>query len=235
MTDIIKAIRDYYENDYTAVANSGFPGYLSRILHKAIERKSRVDFNKRVLEIAAGQGEHVVNRSNIPFEYWITDINERLLEKAKLNLRNHKNFSQMKFKVADANKLPFLDEYFDQIIVTCFLHHTQDVLTTLSELKRVLKQKGKLVIYVSCDPGILNRVIRKLFIEPRAKRLIKMKYSEFIAVEHLRHFQSIQTLIGYTFAGSEIRATFYPFIVKSWNLNAFCIFEINFNQLTRNN
>ena len=135
----------------------------------------------------------------------------------------------VKYEVADVQNLPFNKSSFDRVISTCLLHHLNDVEKALSEIKRVTKKGGLVSIYLSCDPGILNTLLRRLLIIPKARKLGFDEYPIFIAREHKNHFSSIESMISAVFKGQNIRKKYYPFYIKSWNLNTFCIFQIQIN------
>ena len=147
-------------------------------------------------------------------------------------LKNNResNLAKIKYKVADVQNLPFKTSSFDRVISTCLLHHVNDVEKALLEIKRVTKKSDGLIsIYLSCDPGILNRLLRSLLIMPKARKLGFSEYEIFIAREHKNHFQSIDSMINHVFKGQNIHKKYYPFYIKSWNLNVFVIYQILLN------
>lgn len=216
----------YYEDDYSIVANKGAASPFVRYMHSKLEKHSLTSIGSKVLEVAAGNGEHLSHRKAIWNHYVLSDYNPRLLSNAKSRFQESKFKSSLSFVVANIYQLPFEDETFDQLIVTCLLHHLTDLTQAFAEMNRVIKQDGKITIYVSCDPGLVNRIIRKTIILPRARKYSEIDYGEFIATEHFRHFSSIRTILRKYFHHDQIREVFYPFRIRSWNLNAFCIFEI---------
>ena len=216
----------YYEVDYSIVANKGTASPFVRYMHSKVEKHSLINDESRTLEIAAGNGEHLSHRRNVGSQYVVSDYNPRLLVNAQNRFEDSDFKTSLNFVVADIYSLPFDDESFDQLIVTCLLHHLSDLTKAFIEMKRVTRQDGRITIYVSCDPGVVNRFIRKLVIMPRARKYSKINYEYFIATEHFRHFSSIRTILKNFFANDLIYEFFYPLKIKSWNFNAFCIFEI---------
>lgn len=55
------------------------------------------------------------------------------------------------FKVADASKLPFEDNFFEAVYCLEMLEHVDDPIMVLEEIKRVLKRGGKLFVLVPSD------------------------------------------------------------------------------------
>jgi phosphatidylethanolamine/phosphatidyl-N-methylethanolamine N-methyltransferase len=222
------AATQYYKQYFDQCVNSGFNGYLFNFTHKKLEliprifksRKSKA--NLSVLEVGAGAGQHLKFVKNTYAKYTMTDINASLLSKNTVESK----LKKIEFKIADVQKLPFVKGSFDRVISTCLLHHLNDVEKALLELKRVTKSDGLISIYLSCDPGLLNRLLRRLLVIPKARKLGFNEYEVFIAREHRNHFQSIKVLIQEVFKDHEIQLRYFPFRIKSWNLNTFCIIQI---------
>lgn len=175
--------------------------------------------------MGAGSGQHIRYVKEDYSKYIMTDKNADLIFK---NVPKSKN-NNIEYKVADVMNLPFKSKSFDRVIATCILHHLSDFEKALSEIKRVVRYGGLVSIYLSCDPGLMNRLLRKLLIIPKARKLGFYDYSLLIAREHRNHFESIKTVIEHTFLGQVIHVTYYPFKIKSWNLNTFCIIQIQIN------
>jgi ubiquinone/menaquinone biosynthesis C-methylase UbiE len=230
--------RQYYSNFFDDTANKGFNGFLFNFTHKMLEMIPRpaaashylpspFSNNKKskyaycVLEVGGGSGQHIKFVKYFS-EYVLTDLNPSLLPK---NNRDSK-LAKILYKKADVQNLPFKKESFDRVIATCLLHHLTDVEKALLEIYRCVKIGGLVSIYLSCDPGILNRLLRRLLIIPRARKLGFRDYEIFIAREHRNHFQSIESMIKQVFKDQNIQQTYQPFRIKSWNLNTFCIFQI---------
>lgn len=57
-----------------------------------------------------------------------------------------KMYPQINFKVASAEKLPFKDNSFDLVLFYETIEHVEDPLKSLTEIRRVLKSKGKLIL-----------------------------------------------------------------------------------------
>jgi len=73
------------------------------------------------------------------------DFSENLIEIAK------KRYPQLKFRTADALNLPFSPNFFDKVFSIAVLHHIPSKglrLKFLTEIKRVLKPGGSLVVTV---------------------------------------------------------------------------------------
>lgn len=214
----------YYEKLFNQVANEGFAGFLFSFTHKKLELIPHVlNKNKleKILEVGAGSGQHLKYVKQNFSEYTLTDINFKFL-----NNYNNKKDTRIRIKMADVQNLPFKSAHFDRVICSCLLHHVQDFEKALLEMRRVTKRGGLVSIYLSCDPGIMNRLFRSIFIIPKAKSKGFDEYKVFIAKEHRNHFKSLEIMIKHVFKSQNIKQIYYPLRIKSWNLNTFCIFQI---------
>jgi len=96
--------------------------------------------NKNILEIATGSGNAVkfLNNDNL---YTGTDISAGLLRIAAKKF-NQNNFRNAEFYIADANDLPFIDDFFDLSFCHLSLNFFDNLDKFITELKRVLKPGG---------------------------------------------------------------------------------------------
>ncbi|MCS7232330.1 MAG: methyltransferase domain-containing protein [Elusimicrobiota bacterium] len=98
----------------------------------------------KVLDIGCGVGKLVANLFREGYEVYGVDVSDVNIENLKIKLPH------IKFFVGEITKLPFDDNFFDYIFCTEVLEHLleEDLLNGLKEIKRVLKQTGRLVITV---------------------------------------------------------------------------------------
>lgn len=66
-----------------------------------------------------------------------------------------KRILKIPFQIYDGRKIPFLDNYFDWVIISFVLHHTQDPVEILKEAKRVGK---KIIIFEDMAEGIFGKI-----------------------------------------------------------------------------
>lgn len=131
------------------------PDYLTPLLIKApaawaliraneIRALDKINFESPVLDVGCGDGlvaKVLLSKRKTTFD-WGIDISEREVQKAK-KLKVYKNC-----KVADVYSLPFGDETFSTVFSNSVIEHIPNLDRALSEMSRVLKRNGQLVITV---------------------------------------------------------------------------------------
>lgn len=107
---------------------------------------NQIDFSRvnRLLELGCGNGklwqENRIDLRNR--EIFLSDISEGMVEEVRNKLGSDFNCI-----VADAEKIPFKDSYFDSIIANHVLFYLNDLNLGLKEISRVLKPNG--ILYCS--------------------------------------------------------------------------------------
>lgn len=126
---------------------------LSKEVDPAFRRRARIVIEQldlkpgeKILEAGCGRGFYGnLIGSFFPRTLYVgIDINENYLQVAK-TFATTKN---VKFNKADATKLPFENETFDKVLCTEALEHIENDRKVLSEIYRVLKPKGIVLITV---------------------------------------------------------------------------------------
>jgi ubiquinone/menaquinone biosynthesis C-methylase UbiE len=100
--------------------------------------------NERILDIACGDGAlslKIAERAGTIYgiDASSTAINEAKALSHKLKIDSH-------FRLGDAEDLPYPSNFFDKIVCSSSLEHFEHDLQALSEMNRVLKPHGKLIL-----------------------------------------------------------------------------------------
>lgn len=120
---------------------------LHRVWKTYAVREAAVRPGMRVLDIAGGTGDlsaAFLRRMHGQGEVWLTDINEDMLAVGRTRLLNQGLMP--KVKQCDAEALPFDDDYFDVVTVAFGLRNMTHKDKALSEMQRVLKPGGKVLV-----------------------------------------------------------------------------------------
>lgn len=112
--------------------------------------------HKQVLELATGTGliaKHIVRSAD---HIEATDASQEMIEQAKQGVKSTKLY----FSVQDMFHLPYADQSFDVVIVVNALHIVPEPEKALSEIRRVLKDDGVLVVptFTHADNAFFGKV-----------------------------------------------------------------------------
>ena len=108
---------------------------------------ARLNKGDKVLDIAGGTGDLSrgwSKRVGKTGEVWLTDINSSMLSVGRDNLLN--DGIVVPVSLADAEKLPFQDNYFNLVSVAFGLRNMTHKEAALKEMYRVLKPGGTLLV-----------------------------------------------------------------------------------------
>ncbi len=208
-------INRYMKENYQAVLYTGLVGKMMKHIHRTIEN-GHIHKVKRILEVGAGQGQHL-NFVEQEFDLYVeTDVTDYRTTKSK----------KSKFKVVDAEDLgDFRDEYFDRVIATCLLTHLTNPEKALREWRRVTKGHGYLDIWVPCEMGILLRISQKIFTKRKVLKF-GVDYDSIQYTEHRNHFPMMNLLLKQVFHQDEIEILGIPFSRLPWDFTLVRIYRI---------
>jgi len=101
-----------------------------------------------ILDLGCGNGRNLIPFAKKRFDCYGIDFSKNMIKNAKKSFKENK--LKAKFKQGELTKIPFKDNYFDYIICLASFHHLnkKEQSTSLKEIKRILKPKGKLFIAV---------------------------------------------------------------------------------------
>ena len=120
---------------------------------------SQVDgCSAKILDVCCGTGElsiRLKGKSKSPVT--AVDFSHGMLAQAKSKYGK----KGVRFSVADAEMLPFPDESFTCVTVSFALRNVTSIERTISEMTRVLKKGGKIIILDLGKPR--SRLVRKLY------------------------------------------------------------------------
>ena len=99
--------------------------------------------NQKLIDVACGTGDIAklfLNRVNKFSEITCVDPNKGMIDKGKVKLKNYKN---LKWIIASAEKLPLQDNLFDFYTISFGLRNAKKLDKSIAEAYRVLKPGGR--------------------------------------------------------------------------------------------
>jgi ubiquinone/menaquinone biosynthesis methyltransferase len=107
---------------------------------------------KSILDIATGTGDLAILFASTTAEEIIgLDISQGMLDVGKKKIEAQKLTSKIQMVLGDGENIPYPDNYFDNLISIAVIHHLptkEERIKAISELIRVVKPKGRILIYV---------------------------------------------------------------------------------------
>lgn len=139
-----------------------------------------------VLECACGTGLLTVPMAQKCKKLIATDISVGMMRQAKKKVANYSN---TKIGKASILALPFKDDMFDVVVAANVIHLLNEPEKAISELKRVCKPNGKIILPVYINNEKKNAiVVAKLLsvLGVKFKRQFSLaSYKEFITSHHI--------------------------------------------------
>ena len=118
---------------------------------------SGVRRGQKVLDLGGGTGDLTAKFSRIVGESGhvvLADINNSMLNVGRDKLRDNGIVGNVHYVQANAEELPFPDNYFDCITISFCLRNVTDKDTALKSMYRVLKPGGRLLILEFSTPEV---------------------------------------------------------------------------------
>ncbi|OCG45392.1 bifunctional demethylmenaquinone methyltransferase/2-methoxy-6-polyprenyl-1,4-benzoquinol methylase [Gilliamella sp. Fer1-1] len=157
VAEVFHSVADKYD-----VMNDLMSFGIHRIWKKITIEYSSVRKGQKVLDLAGGTGDLTAKFSQLVGDSGLVvlaDINESMLKVGRDKLRDKGLFKNIEYVQANAEELPFADNYFDCITISFGLRNVTDKEKALRSIWRVLKPGGRLLILEFSKPQyqILNK------------------------------------------------------------------------------
>jgi ubiquinone/menaquinone biosynthesis C-methylase UbiE len=197
--------KESYDNaqgaqNYLDFLDSDDGQFFRKILFEAFANRLGENKQQKILDVACGPGwlANEVQKSYPNIE--ACDGSRFFLEHAR------KEYPLIKFTEVDLNsRLPYAENEFDTLIMSMAAHDVEDQVKTFTELRRVLKPGGKLMLtmvnpYYAFPVGVWKRGLGKLI--GRMPKLLVRPYHK-LAGKNSRNFTFNKTLECYFYKLSE--------------------------------
>jgi ubiquinone/menaquinone biosynthesis C-methylase UbiE len=135
--------------------------FFRKIRHRAIVRNLSIPRDSLVLDTSCQDGGFlatlVKNNQDKNLKIFGVDINESDTNTAKKLLPNGV------FEITDNKTLPFADKTFDVVINSFTLHHMDNPMDSLLEMKRVIKDNGSIyLVDIIAEGKLFNSILKKI-------------------------------------------------------------------------
>lgn len=168
--DILSPLYDLFETAYNGKCYKGI----------ADEIKLHVCENDVVLECACGTGLLTMPMAQICKELIATDYSDGMLKQTRKKVGKYVNTKIQKASILD---LPFEDDKFDVVVAANVIHLVDDPAMALSELERVCKPGGKLVI-----PTYVNKESQSSMVAAKLLSLLGVDFKRQFSLESYKAF-----------------------------------------------
>lgn len=209
----------YASGNYDEDIGAGASGFVMKRIQTLMEKPFTKDRHfPLTVEVGSGSGGHLQHVRHSYDQYLMTDIRDYGREPT--------SDPRTPFLLANAETLPFADGSVDRIISTCLLHHVTNPLVALTQWRQALRPGGVLTIFLSCDPGLVWRLGRR--VGPRRRALKHgIDYDLLMALSHRNHAGSLMAILDSVFKHDQVRRVGFPVpVVRAWNLNIAFVYHI---------
>lgn len=135
---------------------------MDRLWRKKMVRYIPQKENSSLLDVATGTGDVLMeafeqNKASMAVGI---DLSKEMLKYAKEKFQRSPFTSQVSFIEANAQELPFEDNFFDAATISYGIRNVQDVDKALKEMHRILKKEGRVLVLEFSHPK--NKLLKKL-------------------------------------------------------------------------
>ena len=157
--DVFDSVADKYDlmNDLMSLG-------IHRLWKRHTIELSGVRQGQRVLDLAAGTGDLSARFSGLVGNDGLvvfSDINAAMLNRGRDRMADEGRVGNVRYAQADAQHLPFADDYFDCATIGFGLRNVTDKQLALNAIFRVLKPGGRLLVLEFSKPT--NQPLQKIY------------------------------------------------------------------------
>ncbi len=162
------------------------------------ERKTIIErakpINGKILEIGVGKGHFALALAQENYNFISIDKSGAEIEFARLNIEYYNLTDKIEFKIMDAEKLEFPDNYFETVFSVCLLHHLENPYNFINEALRVLKKSGKFILSDFSEKGLelINKIHQSEGREHPENKVYVNDIRKYLALNNIK-FKDIDT------------------------------------------
>jgi ubiquinone/menaquinone biosynthesis C-methylase UbiE len=149
-----------------------------------------------LLDLACGPGwalRYAAHQMKGKGEFYGIDLSAEMIKQAEINSAQFKNIH---FRKANAEEVPFNNDFFDYVICTNAFYHFANPDRVLKEAKRVLKPHGRIYILNITSDFIVIRWLDRLFrLEPGHVKIYTANEYRTLFQRAELHYQTTKSTI----------------------------------------
>lgn len=168
--DVLSPLYDFFETIYNGKCFKGI----------AEEIKNHVGKDDVVLECACGTGLLTLPMAQICKEIVATDYSDGMLKQTQKKVSGYNN---VRIQKASILEIPFDDNKFDVVVAANVIHLLDDPGKALSEMKRVCKPGGKLII-----PTYVNKERKNSMVAAKILSLFGVDFKRQFSLDSYKEF-----------------------------------------------
>ena len=135
-----------------------------RLWKKKLIEIMNINFNDKIIDVGSGTGDlaKIILKKNINVLIYSVDLNLEMLNEAKKQFNDQKK-KKIKFINANAENLPFENNFFDKYVISFCLRNVTYIEKALYESFRVLKPGGIFYCLEFSTPtsSVINKIYSK--------------------------------------------------------------------------
>jgi ubiquinone/menaquinone biosynthesis C-methylase UbiE/putative flippase GtrA len=223
---------------YVRVQQGGLVGWGNSRANAFLRRRFPRIPEPKVLEIGGSSGEHLrfwahKNQMSYPQllgsfkHYAVVDPNVAMTNPALA--KQLRAAGRVTFVRGVAEDLPFEQHSFDICLSTCVLAHAEDPRKVFTELRRVTRPGGTLLVAMPTDAGFANTVVKMLVTYPKLRSNDVDDPKTFYRESHKNDIRVLLQIVRQVFEADQTRLTWWPFSVRSIHANLLVGVQITIN------
>lgn len=140
MGDIKKKSKEYF-NESAKCYNDSFDGKFVKPMYKDLLAEIAKVTAGNLLDVGCGNGNVLLALADSNLNLYGIDLSDEMIEQSEKRLAK-----RAELYMADAEKLPFKDGFFDVLVCNASFHHYPHPMVVLKEMRRVIKKNALLLI-----------------------------------------------------------------------------------------
>jgi len=173
-------------NKWAGSYDTGIVSIFFKMCYRRIRPLLNLQDGMRLLDVGCGTGSLLkeLSQSGKELNLYGIDLSPEMINAARVKLKDEKHVVLQEGSAAD---LPFESNYFDYVVCMNSLHHHANPKQSLTEMARVLKPGGVMILM----DGFVDSAVRKVFSQTANILRNEGKIQRFKKDELRRIFRSL--------------------------------------------